>query len=93
MELGMFDKLFENIDHIANKVGLSPEALESATGTLQAKIGRGDDQMAALIETAREHGLPVEKLQEAFAHAATHGGGNPAEAFASILANGLFGKG
>lgn len=62
----MFDKLLENLDlnEIAGKVGLPADQIKSLTDSLSSNIGAGGDTMAALMQTAAEHGLPVEKLQE-----------------------------
>lgn len=62
----MFDKLLENLDldAIAGKLGLPADQIKSLTETLSANMGAGGDKMAALMKTAEQHGLPVEKLQE-----------------------------
>ena len=60
----MFDKLLENLDDVAGKLGLPADQVKAVTDSLAGRLGTGGDQMAALMETAQEHGLPVEKLQE-----------------------------
>lgn len=62
----MFDKLLENLnlDEIAGKLGLPADQIKSLTESLSANMGQGGDMMAALMQTAQQHGLPVEKLQE-----------------------------
>lgn len=62
----MFDKLLENLnlDEIAGKLGLPADQIQSLTESLTANMGQGGDTMAALMQTAEQHGLPVEKLQE-----------------------------
>ena len=54
---------------------------------VQSKLGDGSSQLAAIEETAREHGLPVDKVQEIFAHA-----GNSGDLMGELggLAGGLF---
>jgi len=44
------------------------------TSTLQGKLGGGTDQLAAIEQTAREHGVPVETIQALIAHADTSSG-------------------
>ncbi|MBP6030660.1 MAG: hypothetical protein KA533_04450 [Sphingobium sp.] len=62
----MFDKLLENLnlDEIAGKLGLPADQIKSLTESLTANLGEGGDTMAALMQTAERHGLPVDKLQE-----------------------------
>lgn len=62
----MFDKLLENLnlDEIAGKLGLPADQIKSLTESLTANMGEGGDKMAALMQTAEQHGLPVEKIQE-----------------------------
>ena len=59
----MFDKLLENLEDIAEKAGLPADQVKNIAESLSGKMGAGGDKMAALMETAQEHGLPVEKLQ------------------------------
>ncbi len=59
----MFDKLLENLDDVAEKLGLPADQVKAIAESLSGKMGEGGDKMAALMETAQEHGLPVEKLQ------------------------------
>jgi hypothetical protein len=59
----MFDKLLENLDDVAEKLGLPADQVKTIAESLTGKMGAGGDKMAALLETAQEHGLPVEKLQ------------------------------
>jgi hypothetical protein len=66
--MGLFDSLMSQADDLAGKVGISPDQVQSIANTIQAKVGNGSDQMAAIEETAREHGLPVDKVQELLGH-------------------------
>lgn len=62
----MFDKLLENLnlDEIAGKLGLPADQIKTLTESLTANMGEGGDKMAALMQTAEQHGLPIEKIQE-----------------------------
>ena len=62
----MFDKLLENLDldEIAGKLGLPADQIKSLTESLTANMGQGGDMVAAMMQTAQQHGLSVEKLQE-----------------------------
>ena len=61
----MFDKILENLDDVAGKLGLPADQLRTIAESLGGKLdGGGMDQLSALMEAAREHGLPVEKLRE-----------------------------
>ena len=62
----MFDKLLDNLnlDEIAGKFGLPADQIKALTDSLTANMGEGGDKMAALMQTAEQHGLPVEKIQE-----------------------------
>lgn len=62
----MFDKLLENLDldEIAGKLGLPADQIKSLTESLTANMGQGGDMLATMMQTAQQHGLSVEKLQE-----------------------------
>ncbi len=62
----MFDKLLENlnIDDIAGKLGLPADQIQSLAQSLSANLSGGGDTMAALMQAAEQHGLPVDKIQE-----------------------------
>lgn len=60
----MFDKILENLDDVAGKLGLPADQLKSLTESLMAKAGEGGFQIETLMAAAKEHGLPMEKLQE-----------------------------
>lgn len=60
----MFENLLGNLGDIAGKLGLPADQVESLAGSLKDRLGAGEDPMATVIDLAREHGLPVEKLQE-----------------------------
>ena len=59
----MLDKLLENVDDLAEKLGLPAEQVKAMADSLQGKLGDGGDQISALMETAQEHGLSLEKIQ------------------------------
>ena len=65
--MGMFDDLMGNmggLEAIAAKIGLSPEQMQGLMTEISARIGSGDTSVSALAETAAEHGVSADKLQE-----------------------------
>jgi hypothetical protein len=97
---GILGQITQNVDiaNLANKVGLSPEHVESAVQAL-AKFHpmEGDTAEGAAAAT----GLPVEKLQEIVGHIGGEGSlgrfsqlleGDGALSKLGGLASGLFGK-
>lgn len=62
----MFDKLLGNLnlDEIAGKFGLPADQILSLTESLSATLSGDGDKMAALMQAAEQHGLPVDKIQE-----------------------------
>jgi hypothetical protein len=105
--MSMFEGILGNLDELAAKVGLPPEQVKALTDTLGSKLGgqgTDGDPMAALTETAGEHGVPLEKLQEMLAGVGgpdllmskfasmfdKDGDGNPLNELGA-LAKGLFG--
>jgi hypothetical protein len=85
--MDLFATLIRQAEDIAGKAGVSPDQVKSIGDMVQAKMGDGSSQLDALEAAAREHGLPVEKVQEIFAHA-----GNSGELMGELgsLAGGLF---
>ena len=71
--MDLFATLISQAEDIAGKAGIPADQVKSIGDMVQAKMGDGSSQMAALEETAREHGIPVEKVQEIFAHAGNSG--------------------
>ena len=61
--MSMFDDILSNLEAIAAKMGVPPETLNALAETVQEKIADGGDQLSALTETAKEHGLSLESLQ------------------------------
>lgn len=59
----MLDKLLENVDDLAEKLGLPGDQVQNIVDSLQSKMGDGTDQISALMETAQEHGLSLDKIQ------------------------------
>ncbi len=65
--MGMFDNLMGNLgglDAIAQKVGLEPEQMQGLLNEIGAKIGSGETSVSALAETAAEHGVSADALQQ-----------------------------
>jgi hypothetical protein len=87
--MSLLDTIMGKVNDVAAKVGVTPDQVQQLTATLQNKLGDGTDQLAAIEQTAREHGVPVEKIQALMAHA------GEAESLASQiggLAKGIFNK-
>ena len=71
--MDLFATLISKAEDIAGKAGIPVDQVKSIGDMVQAKLGDGSSQLAALEEAAREHGVPVEKVQEIFAHAGNSG--------------------
>lgn len=71
--MGLFDEMESRCEEIAGKAGISPDQVQSMSAMLQSKLGDGSSQVEAIEAVAREHGVPVEKLQEVISHC----GGSP----------------
>lgn len=75
------------VQNLAEKVGLSPEQVESAV----AALGQAHGQEGDTVETAAENtGLPADKLQEIVGHI---GGEGSLGRFASLLGSDEDGSG
>ena len=103
----MFDNIIGKLgglEAIAAQIGVTPEQMQALMAEISAKIGSGETSVAALAETAAEHGVSADKLPELLG---TFGGpeailgqlgglfdrdgdGNPANELSGI-AKGLFG--
>jgi hypothetical protein len=66
--MGLFDELESRCEEIAGRAGIPPEQVRSMSSMLQQKMGDGTDHMEALEAVAREHGVPVDKVQEVLSH-------------------------
>ncbi len=65
--MGVFDNLMGNLgglEAIAQKVGLEPEQMQGLLNEIGAKIGSGETSVSALAETAAEHGVSADALQQ-----------------------------
>jgi hypothetical protein len=71
--MGLFDEMESRCEEIAGKAGISPDQVQSMSAMLQSKLGDGSSQVEAIEAVAREHGVPVEKVQEVIGHC----GGSP----------------
>ena len=87
--MGLLDDVMGKVNEVAAKVGLQPDQVQALTATLQSKLGDGTDQIAAIEQTAREHGVPVDTIQSLLAHA---GGSQGIADGLGSLAKGLFNK-
>ncbi len=65
--MGMFDDLIGKVgglEAIAAQIGVTPEQMQGLMTEISGKIGSGETSVAALAETAAEHGVSADKLQE-----------------------------
>jgi len=62
--MSLTDTLEGNLDSIAAKVGMTPDQVKSIITTLQSKLTSGGDQPSAIDATARQYGVPVDKIQQ-----------------------------
>ena len=87
--MSILDGITANLDTIASKVGMTPNQVAALANTLRGKMTEvGGDRLSALQETAAEHGVSAEKVQEIL----SHGGGGLAEQAEGVI-EGLFNKG
>ena len=103
----MFDNIIGKLgglEAIAAQIGVTPEQMQALMAEISAKIGSGETSVAALAETAAEHGVSADKLQQLMAGFGgpeaimgqigslfdRDGDGNPANELSGI-AKGLFG--
>lgn len=65
--MGMFDDLIGKVgglEAIAAQIGVTPEQMQGLMTEISGKIGSGETSVAALAETAAEHGVSADKLQD-----------------------------
>lgn len=67
--MAIFDGILGNLDEIAGKLGLPADKVQALTQGLQDKVANGGDYLAALTETAKEHGVSLESIQGLFGNA------------------------
>jgi hypothetical protein len=67
--MSWFDKLQENIQDAATKAGITPETLKNIGDTISKQLAAVPDHAKALQAAAEEHGIDVNKIQEALGHA------------------------
>jgi NADH:ubiquinone oxidoreductase subunit E len=72
-EMGLFDEMESRCEEIAGKAGISPDQVQSMSALLQAKLSGGSSQLEAIEAVAREHDVPIDKVQEVISHC----GGSP----------------
>ena len=66
----MFDSIIGKLgglEAVAAQIGVTPEQMQALMREIAAKIGSGETSVAALAETAAEHGVSADKLQELLA--------------------------
>lgn len=65
--MSIFDGLLSNLgnlDDLAAKLGLPADKVNALIESVQGKLGQGGDQIAALTEAAKEHGLSLDSLKD-----------------------------
>ena len=87
--MGLFDMMEAKCEEMAGRYGIPAEQVRALSATLQAKMGDGAGHMEALEATAREHGLPVDRVQALIDHC---GGSDALMGAAANFAGGLFKK-
>lgn len=100
--MSIFDGIMGNLDGMAEKLGIAPDALQSLMGSAQEKLASGD--FSGLMEAAQAHGLSLDKIQELMGNADMSGmmakaqemlgGGESGGGLGGLgdMAKGLFGK-
>lgn len=61
--MSIFDGILGNLDDIAGKLGIPADKVQALAQGLQDKVASGGDYLAALTETAKEHGVSLESIQ------------------------------
>lgn len=98
------DGILAKLHEVAAKAGLSGEQVAAMAQTFGTKVSGGSDHASAIAETAQEHGISLEQLQDMLAGVGgpdlilgklaglldSDGDGNPLNELGS-LAKGLFG--
>ncbi len=62
--MGMLDGLLNNVDGIAEKLGVDPDQAKDIVGSLGEKLSGDGDKMEALKEVAEEKGISLDSLTE-----------------------------
>lgn len=61
--MSIFDGILGNLEGVAEKLGIAPDQLQSLAAAAQEKLAGGAD-MSSLLQTAQEHGISLDKMQE-----------------------------
>lgn len=102
--MSIFDGILGNLEGVAEKLGIPADTLQSIAATAQEKLANGGD-LSSLLQTAQEHGISLDKIQELMGHASVgdlmgkaqdlFGGGSGNDSplgGLTDIAKGLFGK-
>jgi hypothetical protein len=73
--MSLFDNLLGNLDDIAGKLGLPADQVHAVVQSLQAKVAGGGNMLAALTQTAQEHGISLDSLKGLIGSAGAGAGG------------------
>lgn len=99
--MGILDGLLDNVDGVAEKLGVPADKAGSLVSSLQETLSGDGDKMEAVQNLAEEHGISVDKITEmlggedswlskAGSFLDKDGDGNPLNDIAD-MAKGLFG--
>ena len=62
--MGILDGLLDNVDGVAEKLGLPADKAGSLVSSLQETLSGDGDKVQAVQDLAEEHGVSVDKIQE-----------------------------
>lgn len=69
----MIGNLENQAETIGSKAGISPDKVKHIGQTMQSKMKAGSNPKQAMEATAKEEGLPVDKVKEVLGHAGMSG--------------------
>lgn len=72
--MSLFDTLTNKAEELAGKVGIPSDQVLSIASTIQAQVGDGSSEIAAIEAAAAEHGVPVDTIKALVGHANGTGG-------------------
>jgi hypothetical protein len=67
--MGVLDGLLGNlggIDGLAERLNIPTDKVQELIGSVQGKLGSGEDVMGAISSAAQEHGISLENVQSMF---------------------------
>ncbi len=67
--MSLFDSPTSKAEELAGKVGIPSNQVLSIASTIQAQMGDGSSQIAAIEAAAAEHGVPVDTINALLGYA------------------------